>query len=147
MQDKYSFKESLGRLCAEISSGLGKKVELGFKENDLDYNSQEWTVISYLYNRSKQSQNELTEVTKYNKVAISRLINKFEQKGIVIREAGVDDKRLNLISLTKQGEYVYQQLSEIAAEVINLSFAGLSKAKIASSISTLQKINKNLRMM
>jgi len=144
MQNKYSFKESLGRLCAEISSGLGKKLEIGFREKGFSYNSQEWTVISYLYNQGKQSQNQLTEATKYNKVAISRIIKRFEDQGLIKKENEESDKRLNLISLTKIGEAVYQNLSEIAAKVVNSSFVGLSKGEIASSIKTLQKMNQNL---
>jgi len=145
MPGKYSFKESLGRLCAEISSSLGKKIEIGFREKGFQYTSQEWTVISYLYNQGKQSQNQLTEATKYNKVAISRIIKRFELQKLISREIEESDKRLNMIALTKQGSSVYQQLSEIAAKVINSSFSGLSKDDIANSIATLQMVNQNLQ--
>ena len=147
MQDKYSFKESLGRLCAEISAELGRKLEVGFREKNLTYNSQEWTVISYLFNQGKQSQNQLTEATKYNKVAISRIIKRFEEQELIEREIEESDKRLNMISLTKNGESIYHKLSEVAAKVINLSFLGLSKGEIADSIATLQQINKNLEQL
>ena len=98
---KYNFKLSLGKLSQEISQRLGLLLAENFQSLSYDIKTEEWTVISFLANNNNTNQQNISKFANKNKVAVKRLLDNLETKKIITREIKKDDKRSNIISLTK----------------------------------------------
>ncbi len=139
---KYNFDSSIGRLTQIVSKNIGAKIQSEFQKQSLEYTSDDWTIIAYLYNYKHQTQKELVNATGKNKVAITRNLLKLENKGIVKREVKNTDKRANTVMLTYNGVVLYKKMLVIVENVMGNIFSDISEidAKLVSNI--LKKIIK-----
>ena len=139
---KYNFDSSIGRLSQIVSKNIGSKIQSEFKKQSLDYTSDDWTIIAYLYNYKHQTQKELVNATGKNKVSITRNLLSLENKGVIVREIKITDKRANTVSLTKEGEILYKKMLTIVEFVMDSVFIGISNNDIELVAKTLKIILK-----
>lgn len=137
---KYCFEDSLGRLTGEVSNKLGTGLVRVFKENDFVFSSSEWTTLSFLMNKGPQTQIQLAEILKRNKVFTKRLVDKMESKQLVCRRILILDKRYNEVSITDSGIEYYNQLLPVVESYLEDSTSELSKKELKQLIRLLKKI-------
>ncbi|MBI9061368.1 MAG: hypothetical protein JEZ14_05235 [Marinilabiliaceae bacterium] len=68
------------------------------------------------------------------------------QLEILLYESPVD-RRHYLLSLTKKGLIVYDELSPVAARIIAMSSSDIHDAELQLALKTLKSINQNLKRM
>lgn len=137
---KYCFEDSIGKLTAEISSKFGTGLAEVFKENDFVCSSLEWMTLSFLMNKGPQSQIQLTEVLKRNKVYTKRLVDKMESKQLVCRQISNLDKRYNEVSITETGIEYYKQLLPLVESYLEKTYSVFTKKELTKLITLLKKI-------
>jgi DNA-binding MarR family transcriptional regulator len=137
---KYCFEDSIGKLTAEISSKFGAGLADVFKENKFVCSSLEWMTLSFLMNKGPQTQIQLAEVIKRNKVYTKRLVDKMESKQLVCRRILILDKRYNEVSITETGIEYYKQLLPLVESYLEKTYSVLTKKELAQLISLLKKI-------
>jgi DNA-binding MarR family transcriptional regulator len=143
MANSYIFEYSLGKLSHEISIQLGRQLDARFRKRGFAIRARDWLVISYLYNLGDQSQQDLVELIKDNKVAIKRTIDRLQANNIVERETWQQDKRYNRVKLSMKGQELYPQLAKIAQQVLEDAAAGISQSQMQECIVVLQKVAAN----
>ena len=143
----YVFKDSLGRIAGELSRNIGKILEVEFQKMGHSLSGREWGIISYLFNNEGMNQNSLCEVTGSDKVSVKRMIDGLESQKLVRRKVSPVDRRHYILSLTKKGVSVYDELSPLAARIIASSSSDIHVAELQLAIKTLKKINQNLKKM
>ena len=65
------------------------------------------------------SQQELCNATFRDKPSITRLVDNLEKLNLVKRVASENDRRINMIYLTKQAQKLQEQTMELAEETLN----------------------------
>ena len=123
---KYNFDSSIGRLSQIVSKNIGAKIQSEFNKQSLEYTSDDWTIIAYLFNYKHQTQKELVNATGKNKVAITRNLLKLENKGLIERKVKITDKRANTVVLTVKGIACYEKMLTIVELVMDDVFLGIS---------------------
>ncbi|RKF20240.1 MarR family transcriptional regulator [Alginatibacterium sediminis] len=73
-----------------------------------------WRVMAVVGRFPNSSAAQLTSKTAMDKVAISRATAKLEQQGYLQRQADNDDKRRFSLSLSQEGQAIYQKIIPIA---------------------------------
>lgn len=112
------------------------------KENDITDSENHY--LNIIYTLKKLTLTKFAEVAKVTKPAATQIINKFVNKGYVIKKISENDKRVCYIELTEQiKKYLndsYNKLNKMYKDC--LSF--LSEDELEQLNSLLLKVNENL---
>jgi DNA-binding MarR family transcriptional regulator len=141
---KYSFDKSLGRITHQVSKRLGEKLSQKFRENQLNMDPFQWTVLSYLNYNEESIQKDIADFLGVNKVRTMRILDSLEKEGMIKRNIARGDKRQNNVKLTEKGKSYYDKLSPLAEETLKEAYSNLSQKEIQQCINTLLKIQDNL---
>lgn len=90
------------------------------------------------------SQKELAEHLDITPAAVTGALKKIEKDGYVERTLG-HDNRYNELRITDKGRELVNLTREIFAEVDTSMFEGFSDAELDSYISSLEKLQANIR--
>lgn len=111
----------------------------------LDLTAAQWSVVVLLAEGSANTPAELSRLLDYDPGAMTRLIDRLAEKGIVERCDSPDDRRSKIITLTEQGRQLYPSIRPRIIHAHNTLLRGFS-AEEAQQLSTLlDKILKNAR--
>ena len=98
----------------------------------------------HLWKEEGQSQQQLCEATFRDKPSITRLVDNLEKSKLVKRVASKNDRRSNLIFLTKEGKILEQKTMEVANQTLNEALAGVTNGQIEIAKEVLQMVYDNL---
>lgn len=122
-------------LTGKASAALARRLQKNLKYEGITITSEQWTLLYYLWIEEGRTQQELACLTFRDKPSVSRLINNLEKVKLVMRVNDKEDKRSNLIFLTKQGRQLREGCMRQAHKTIGEALEGLNyeemiKAKI-----------------
>ena len=104
----------------------------------------QWRVIAILGEYSSQSAKQLVQRTAMDKVAVSRAVRQLIDREFVDREVIPMDGRSTLLSLSKNGEIVYERIAPVALKIEKRLLNSLSDEEITSLNSILDKLTSEL---
>jgi DNA-binding MarR family transcriptional regulator len=84
-------------------------------------------MLKVLHQQGALPQNDLAFLTERDKTSLTRLINTLEKKNLVARISSPDDKRVNMIHLTTNGEKLFAEVRPLMKEIIGEMQNGLSE--------------------
>ena len=119
-------REIFNILTGRISSTINRALLRAFSEEDLNITTEQWSVLSCLWNQDKVTQRELCDLTRKDKTSMTRLIDNLERNKVVVRVAHSTDRRVNLIHLTQYGASLQKKVSDVVQRVVDKSLQGVS---------------------
>ncbi len=132
-------------LTGKASTAMSRRMQRNFKEVGINITAEQWSILYNLWLEEGLTQQELAHRTFRDKPSITRLINNLEKQKLVIRVNDKEDRRSNLIYLTKAGRQLKSESMEQANKTIDEALDGLSKEDIDHAHKTLFHVFKNLR--
>lgn len=132
-------------LNGKVSAAINRKLYRNFRAEGLDITPEQWIVLIYLWEKDGVTQQELCNATFKDKPSMSRLINNMERRHLVVRISDKNDRRTNLIHLTKDGREIEQQAFGIANRTLMEALQGITVEELNISQDTLKKIFANTR--
>lgn len=116
----------------------------------LDVTVAEWVILREMYShKTNTAPSVVAEITGLSRGAVSKLIDRLLNKGLVSRQEASEDRRYQEIKLTKVGLRLVPKLSLIADENDSAFFSLLSKSekdelrKILVKLAKTHKLNLN----
>ena len=91
-----------------------------------------------------RTQQQLCDATFRDKPSITRLVDNLEKSKLVKRVASKNDRRSNLIFLTKDAKALEQKTMEVANKTLNEALEGVSNDQIEIAKEVLQMVYDNL---
>ncbi len=91
------------------------------------------------------SQVALSKRLVVNKADMTGLINRLEKKALAERLRDGNDRRINLIKITRRGKEILLKVEKEYFAEVNRLFKGCPKTGIKAMIQGLETIRKNLR--
>ena len=107
----------------------------------------QWRVMTRLHRLESCTQTELAVELEIEKPTLGKLIERLEAKGWVEKQPDAHDARSKRLFLTAASRPVVDEMYELADDVIDGIFAGLSSADSAHLYETLTHIKGNLAGM
>lgn len=147
MTEQFNFDISLifAILNGKVSAAINRKLFRNFRLNNMDITPEQWTVLLFLWEKDGVSQQELCNATFKDKPSMTRLIDNMEKQNLVVRIASKEDRRANLIHLTRFG----RSLEECARRVVNLTLEealeGVTKEELRVSQEVLKRVFMNAK--
>ena len=105
---------------------------------------QQVILLKILFHDGPFVQNDLAFLTDRDKTSLTRLLSVMEKKNLVARITSPEDKRVNLVHLTKHGEKVMNETMPVLLETIMQMQSGISQKEQDTVIGVMKKIQKNI---
>ena len=102
-------------------------------------------VLNWLLRKDGLTQIELARLLDIGTVAVSGMIDRLETADWVERRADENDRRSKRVFLKSSASSKAHVLSEAAARVNEMSFAGFSTDEVDKLLSLMRRVRRNLR--
>ena len=103
-----------------------------------------WRALCLLAEHGPQSVGRLAEVTLIKRPTLSRLAERMERDGLVIRHVREKDQRMTDVSITEAGRAVFREVLRIVGMQYARATRGLTKQDIVELNRILSTIIRNL---
>jgi len=100
----------------------------------------QFDVIATLGNQLPMSCKELGEKTLVTKGTLTGVLERLEAKGLILRQANLEDARSQLIGLTSEGQSLFEKIFPEHLEFLNKAFQKLSPDE-------LKQLEKSLKLL
>ncbi len=134
----YSF------ITGKASTAIARRLQKNFKLANVDITIEQWSVLYHLWKVDGLSQQQLCDATFRDKPSITRLVDNLEKLQLVKRVASKNDRRMNMIYLTKEAQDLQLPTMELANKTLNESLEGVTNEQIDIAKMVLQKVYDNL---
>ena len=99
-------------------------------------------VLFTLGNTDGLSFKEIGELTLITKGTLTGVIDRMETKGLVRRKDSLEDRRITLVQLTRQGERLFEKVFPRQISYIKQRFDQLSKTELADIKKSLIRLRE-----
>jgi len=135
----YSF------ITGKASTAIARRLQKKFNAAGLNLTIEQWSVLYHLWKEDGKSQQELCNATFRDKPSITRLVDNLEKLQLVKRVPSEQDRRINLIYLTKYAQKLQEQTMDMAEETLNEALGGVATDRIDICKEVLQVVYDNLK--
>ena len=137
----YSF------ITGKASTAIARRLQKNFKQSGLDITIEQWSVLYHLWKQEGQSQQQLCDATFRDKPSITRLVDNLEKLKLVKRVPSKEDRRINLIYLTKEAIQLQEKSMELANQTLNESLLVVTNGQIEIAKEVLHTVYENLKTL
>ena len=130
------------RLLAECLQGFERHSGESVRQYGLTH--AQFDIIATLGNTSGMSYKELGERTLITKGTLTGVIERLEQKHLVLRERSLDDKRSYFVRLTDSGETVFRDVFPKVVAHGKQLFEDFSEAEFDEVDGALKKLREQI---
>ena len=134
----YSF------ITGKASTAISRRLQKNFKQSAMDITIEQWSVLYHLWKKDGLSQQQLCEATFRDKPSITRLVDNLEKLKLVKRTSSTEDRRINMIYLTPEGQKLQEKTMQLANQTLNEALEGVTNAQIEVAKKVLQVVYDNL---
>jgi len=121
-------------------------IEREFQENKVSMTTQQWVFMRMMLKLNGSTQSAIAESMERDKTSIARMISTLERKNLLARIPCQQDRRVNQIFLTKNGEALINGTFPVMKNIIDSVERGLTKKERAEFVRILDKIKRNLEV-
>ncbi|WGS53325.1 MarR family transcriptional regulator [Paraburkholderia sp. D15] len=136
-KDNFVLTESVGFALVKARNLIVTEMDAAMKE--LDISSQQMGIMLMLKEKLASTPFELSKLLGIDTGLMTRMLDKLESKGLVVRSRDEQDRRVVNLSLTKAGTAVAAQIPEIAPDVLNARLKGFTKTELNDLRRLLRK--------
>lgn len=140
--EKQELIPIMGKLMKEMRAIMTKE----FQYHDINLTKEQSIVLYRLHEQDGRPQRDLANVTARDKTSLTRLLKKMEIKKLIKRKQSRQDKRINLVYITKKGHKELQKALPIVLNIFNIAIDGIDQKKINETKLLLNKIYNNLNI-
>ncbi|WP_409299102.1 MarR family winged helix-turn-helix transcriptional regulator [Peribacillus sp. SCS-26] len=103
--------------------------------------SDQHYMLRYIYKSRECTSTELAEVFEVKKSAITAIINRLWEKGLIERTRDEKDRRVVYLSLTEKGEAMYLEAEERIYRLVESLISRFEQEEIEQFLETYEKLN------
>src|SRR6516225_3287026 len=132
-----SVGQLMGRARASLLTSIDSEIER------FGLNSTQFAVLKHLGEGTAQTAADLCRLNRYDTGAMTRILDRLEEKGLVRRERGREDRRVVFLRLAPHGRSLLPRLMAVATRVVDAHLAGFSASEIEAFSGYLRRMIDN----
>lgn len=132
----YEDRARVGRLINKLQAGLVAALDQAL--SNYDVSSAQYVVLSTLWNKRADTAAQICREISYTPGAMTRMLDRLEQKKLLVRLPMEDTRRAYKLELTEEGKAVFPDLLVASSAVID-QFFGVYSAEELAQLETLLK--------
>ena len=127
----------MGRARASLLTSLDAELER------FGLNSTQYVVLKHLGEGAAHTAADLCRLNRYDTGAMTRILDRLEEKGLVRRERGREDRRVVFLRLAPAGKALLPRLMAVGTRVVDAHLAGFGGEEIEALKGYLQRMIAN----
>jgi len=139
---KEIFEENIGLLIHDVGRLL--RVLYDRQMASIGLTRSQWWLLTYLYFKDGINQKDLASLMDIEKAPLSRLLDRMEIKGWILRKNETKDRRIKNIYLSESVKPLIGSMRKKAAEYRQDSLSVLSDEELDSLRNLLQTLKTDL---
>lgn len=140
-QDGFDLRDFMPYLLNQAADATSREFEVAYKQK-YGMLRTEWRVVFHLGRYGKMTAKEICDRARIHKTKVSRAVRALEQKRYLTRSPLPDDRRHEMLALTKPGGRVFDDLLQEARAFDAAMLSGFSDAEKLQMRQFLIKIAK-----
>lgn len=120
-------------------------AERNMSEDHLGFPEQ--IILMYLKGQGPSSQEQMACFFELDKGAVSKTLNKMEQKGLITRVVNAQDKREKIVEITPAAEQAIGRMSEVLSTWEHGVYEGISAEEAEITNRCVQRMAENANKM
>jgi DNA-binding MarR family transcriptional regulator len=138
--------KSLVERYLAVSFSVTKRAESLVKEQiGTDLTNDQHYMLRYISNAGSCTSTELAEVFEVQKSAITAIITRLWEKGLIKRTRDEHDRRVVYLTLTEKGEELFQKTEQRIHTLVGSFITKFEASEINQFIDTFEKLNRILK--
>ena len=134
--------DRLGFLIHDAHRLLRKRFETRAASYGLS--TAQWRLLARLVKDEGSTQARLAEFLEIEPISVSRLVDRMEASGWVMRRQDAGDRRVRMIFATEKSRNAFAAVKAIAGDIYDEALTGLSETERRALIAGLAKLVENL---
>lgn len=139
-RERFSLQHSPGHLIALINQLKDRMIERHLVDHQVT--AAQFKVVLLVSQKRASTPAELVRLLNLDSGAMTRMLDRLEQKGLLTRERSQADRRQVYLRLTEAGEALGVQVPQIAADATNELTGCLTRAEL----DEFQRLMKKMLM-
>lgn len=139
---KNDGSQSLGFLLHDAARLLRKRFE--DRASGYGLSSAQWRLLVRLVREEGVPQARLAEFLEIEPISVSRLLDRMEQNGWVVRRQDRSDRRVRMIYPTEKSRQAFAHVKSLAGEVYEYALRGMPEANRKALMEGLAMLVENL---
>jgi DNA-binding MarR family transcriptional regulator len=139
-----SAEQILYFLIKRTSKTFRGRINRSFAKAGYDVTSEQWRILTCLWHKDGQRQQDLADLVHKDKTSITRAIDVMEKRNLVVRIPDRLDRRQKLIYLTDKGKRLREELMRIVREISSEAEKGIKPGDLNVFKGVLARIRENL---
>lgn len=135
----------LCRLIGRVRAGFVEAVESEMDRQGVDLNFSQFLALKLLGHETPMTPVELARALHYNPGALTRLLDKLEQRGYLRRVPDPDDRRALRLELTAQGRALRKRVIGYCDAVAGRTFACTTAREREQLHGVLSRVVEGMR--
>lgn len=129
-------------LLMKTNKAIQERIRLEMITNGL--NVTEFSVLEVLYLNGKQTMHQIGDSILVSSGSLTYVINKLEQKGLLKRNACLNDRRVIHVELTNNGISLMNEIMPDHRNFINYMFESLNEEESQTIVKLLGKVSERV---
>jgi DNA-binding MarR family transcriptional regulator len=134
---KHGIIRLINRVRIELIDAMDRELA------QFDITAPQLIVLASVANREADSASQLCKSISYDPGAMTRMIDRLEQKGLVRRVARPDDRRAMTLEMTAAGRALFPKLLQAKETVQEQFLRGFGKDEVATLEKLLNRLLDN----
>ena len=139
--NNYTPDESIGYLIKRVGNLLSMTVDRGLAQYDMTH-AQLGIFLKLLHGHANTAA-DLARELMTDTGAITRTLDRLEEKGFVQRTRSHEDRRVVQVELTEKGMQLADRMTQIAVDALNHHLRGFSGDELAQFKDFLRRVIAN----
>ncbi|BCM23765.1 MarR family winged helix-turn-helix transcriptional regulator [Methyloradius palustris] len=110
----------------------------------LDLTAMQWAPIMAIAKGYAKTAADLANIANIDTGAITRMLDRLESKGLLVRTRSTDDRRVVNLELTEEGQRMALQIPAVLFKSMNLHLNGFNSEELATLKSLLTRMLENI---
>jgi DNA-binding MarR family transcriptional regulator len=147
MTSPFSFDDYdnvIGFVVSQAGYRLSQALIKAIESLGSDLRPREFAVLNRLHERGELTQIQLAELTYKDKPAITRMLDRLIERGLVRKVASSADRRAMVVSLTAEGEALRNAIAPLIVQFLEEACEGISSDDLAVTVATLRRISERV---
>lgn len=133
----WCVEESVGYLLKRSQIKLAKAVDVALAS--LDITHAQGSIVLMLHSGNYSTAAELARELYIDSASITRMLDRLEKRGLIVRMPRGDDRRVINLKLSEEGTKLANQLPSLYGAVLSRNFVAFSAEEVAMLKTLLRK--------
>jgi DNA-binding MarR family transcriptional regulator len=133
----------ISRIKTEALAALDEAFASDPEVSALEVSAAQYVILATLGEQEANSSAQLCKSFSYDAGAMTRMVDRLEAKGLLMRRRCTDDRRLVNLELTDAGKAIFPRMRLLAMEVQNRFLRGFSQGEVQALQGFLNRILEN----